>query len=119
MARPRPECARHPQSRVWFDGTYGRPGRRRQRFKCVPLTGEPAPRLHRAATAAQSLEDHECLECERPLAPHEGPPATTFFFEFTTRQIAEIAADRVGGGMDLIRLRRAGAAELAERTNGR
>ena len=115
MARPRPECARHPRSRVWFDGTYGRPGRRRQRFKCVPRTGERR-HVFTELLPRTIAEDHECLECERPLAPHEGPPAPRYF-EFTTRQIAQALID-VGAG---VTYRRAGRnlRELADRTNGR
>lgn len=41
--------------------------------------------------------DGECLECERPLAAHEGPPAPRAF-EYTVREIAE-ALILVGRGM--------------------
>lgn len=115
MVRPKPECPRHPRSRVWFDGTYGRPGRRRQRFKCVPRDGEPT-HVFTELLPRTIAHDHECLECERPLAPHEGPPAPRFF-EYTTRQIAQALLD-VGSG---VTYRRAGRnlRELANRTNGR
>jgi hypothetical protein len=59
---------------------------------------------------------HECLECERPLAPHEGPPAPRKF-ELSTREIAE-ALYMVGDGSTY---RGAGRdiRELTERTRGR
>ena len=37
-ACPRPE---HAGSRVHLDGTYGRPGHRRQRYKCFPAGAGP------------------------------------------------------------------------------
>jgi len=115
VVRPKPECSRHPRSRVWFDGRYGHPGRRRQRFKCVPKNGDPIHVF--TELLPRTISTHgECLECERLLAPHEGPPAPRFF-EFTTREIAQALID-VGAG---VTYRRAGrnVRELAERTNGR
>lgn len=115
MVRPKPACTLHPSSTVWLDGHYGRGARKRQRYKCVPGHGErrhaftePLPRLIAPA--------HECLECERPLAPHEGPPAPRKF-EFSTREIAE-ALYMVGDGSTY---RGAGRdiRELTERTRGR
>ncbi|MCA1678442.1 MAG: hypothetical protein LC777_05560 [Actinobacteria bacterium] len=35
----RPECGRHPGSRVQFFGRYGAPGRERQRFRCFSSDG--------------------------------------------------------------------------------
>jgi len=115
VVRPKPACTLHPSSTVWLDGHYGRGARKRQRYKCVPGHGErrhaftePLPRLIAPA--------HECLECERPLAPHEGPPAPRKF-EFSTREIAE-ALYMVGDGSTY---RGAGRdiRELTERTRGR
>lgn len=40
-----PRCPRHPDSKVWRDGTYGRPDRRRQRYRCVPDDGSPSHRF--------------------------------------------------------------------------
>jgi hypothetical protein len=34
---PRPE---HPGSRVRFDGKYGKPGHRRQLYRCTPRDGD-------------------------------------------------------------------------------
>jgi len=115
VTRPRPECPSHPRSRVWLDGTYGRGRLRRQRFKCVPGNGERRHVFTELLPRTISAE-HECLECERPLASHEGPPAPRRF-EYTTREIAE-ALIMVGGGATY---RGAGrdVRELAHRTNGR
>jgi hypothetical protein len=40
-----PRCARHPDAKVWRDGTYGRPDRRRQRYRCLPEDGSPPHRF--------------------------------------------------------------------------
>ena len=96
MVRPKPACPKHPGSKVRFDGSYGRGPRRRQRYECLPGNGEhhvftePLPR-----TLAH--EGEECWECERSLAPHEGPPAPRLF-EYTVREVAE-ALVLVGRGM--------------------
>lgn len=86
LRRATPNCSRHPDSKVWFDGRYGAPGRQRQRFRCLPENGDPPhrfvetlPRLHGGTG--------ECLECERDYAAHEGPPAGRGF-DYTTREIA-------------------------------
>ena len=96
MARPR--CAQHPNSRVWFDGTYGAPGLKRQQFKCVQPNGArhvftlPLPRL-----LAGDEHGHECLDCERVAPKHEGPQLARRF-QFTTREVAAALAD-VGRGL--------------------
>jgi hypothetical protein len=88
-------CPAHPNSTVWFDGTYGRPPHRRQRYKCIPPDGgaihrftEPLPR--------QMTASGECDECERGLHPHEGPP-TPRRFDYAAREIAR-ALIAVGSG---------------------
>ncbi len=43
--RTPPPCPRHPGSTVWFDGRYGAPTRRRQRYRCLPGDGEPPHRF--------------------------------------------------------------------------
>lgn len=55
-----------------FDGHYGKPGHRRQRYRCHPPNGEewhrftpPVPR--------QGAVGVECEHCERELHTHEGP----------------------------------------------
>ena len=87
MVRPRPACPFHPKSRVWLDGSYGRGARKRQRFKCDPPNGEPRHVFTETLPRTISVE-HECWECERPLAAHEGPRAPRKF-AFTVIEIAE------------------------------
>jgi hypothetical protein len=96
MQRPRPACPRHPNSTVWFDGRYGTPGHRRQRYLCIPPNGDPRhrftetlPRLHGGTG--------ECLECERHYEPHEGPPSGRQF-HYSTRDIT-LALVEVGKGV--------------------
>ena len=48
-------------------GTYGVPGRKRQRLKCV----EGRTRLHRAAAAA-THPHRDCAESERAMSKYEG-----------------------------------------------
>jgi hypothetical protein len=68
------ECPRpgHQGSRVVFDGHYGTPGHRRQRYRCHPPDGGKwhrfTPRLPR-----QDAMGGECEHCERELHTHEGP----------------------------------------------
>jgi hypothetical protein len=111
VSAARPECPRHPDSKVLFDGRYGVPGQRRQRYRCVPADGslwhrftEPLPRLHGGTG--------ECLECERGFHKHEGPP-TGRRFQFSTRQIAE-ALMMVGRGQSDARV-----GETLRRESGR
>ena len=96
MVRPKPACPLHPSSKVWLDGTYGRGVRRRQRFRCLP-GGDKRSHVFTEALPRTIADDHECWECERPLAAHEGPPAPRAF-EYTVREIAE-ALIHVGHGM--------------------
>jgi hypothetical protein len=86
----------HPDSKVWFDGTYGRGERRRQRYKCLPREDARSHVFTEALPRTIDV-DRECWECERPLAAHEGPPAPRAF-EYTVREIAE-ALILVGRGM--------------------
>ncbi len=92
MARPR--CPHHPNSKVWFDGTYGAPGRKRQRLKCVigeqrHVFTEPLPR--------QRTQHRDCVECERSLGKHEGPQAPRRQ-HYTVREVATTLL-RVGQGI--------------------
>jgi hypothetical protein len=96
VIRPKPACPRHPDSTVWFDGRYGKPGHKRQRYICIPPNGdkrhrftETLPRLHGGTG--------ECLECERNYEAHEGPP-TGRKFHYSTRDIAFALAE-VGKGI--------------------
>jgi hypothetical protein len=84
---------------VVFDGHYGKPGHRRQRYRCYPSgvggNGQPfhrfAPELPREAAPSG-----ECDHCERPLAAHEGPQ-TPRRHRFAARDIAH-ALIEVGSG---------------------
>jgi hypothetical protein len=72
---------------VVFDGHYGKPGHRRQRYRCYPSgNGQPfhrfVPELPREAAPSG-----ECDHCERPLAAHEGPQ-TPRQYRFGAREIA-------------------------------
>jgi hypothetical protein len=81
-------------SRVKLDGTYGKPGHRRQRYKCSPRRGKP-----HAFTELLPREEawHEdCEHCERQLERHEGPKAPRNY-HFVARGIAE-ALTAVGAG---------------------
>src|SRR5215210_6824672 len=88
---PRPE---HAGSRVKLDGTYGKPGHRRQRYKCSPPDG-------RAHVFTELLLREEawrdaCESCERHLERREGPKAPRHY-QFVARGIAE-ALRAVGSG---------------------
>lgn len=67
-----PDCPEHPGSSVVKAGFYGSGQHRRQRYWCRPR-GEQrhrfTPTLPRLTT-----DEHSCRECERDVAPHEGPP---------------------------------------------
>ncbi len=89
---PRPE---HAGSRVRFDGHYGKPGHRRQLYRCVPGNGE---RPHRFTETLPREEAWHvaCETCERPVHSNEGPHAARRY-QFVARGIAE-ALQAVGAG---------------------
>lgn len=89
---PRPE---HVGSRVRLDGRYGKPGHRRQLYRCLPANGE---RPHRFTELLPREEAwHEaCESCERPVHSNEGPHAARRY-QFVARGIAE-ALQAVGAG---------------------
>lgn len=91
-ACPRPE---HTGSRVHFDGTYGRPGHRRQRYKCVPANGERLHVFTELLPREESWRDR-CDSCEREVHRREGPQAARKY-RFVARGIAE-ALIEVGAG---------------------
>jgi hypothetical protein len=84
---PRPACRRHPDSRVWKDGTYGKSGHRRPRYRCFP---RDESRSHVFTELLPRKQAHEgiCLYCERPVALHEGAPAPRRY-RYAVREIAE------------------------------
>jgi hypothetical protein len=91
----RPTCPKHARSVVWLDGTYGRPDRRRQRYKCVPRDGEKAHVFTEPLPRQRTASGH-CDECERPWGPDEGAPSARQH-SFTASEIAW-ALTRVGEG---------------------
>lgn len=91
----RPSCPRHPDAKVWFDGSYGPPGRRRQRFKCVQPGGNR--HVFTLRLPRQQAPHHDCLDCERPVARHEGPPAPRQQL-YTVKEVAQTLL-RVGQGI--------------------
>lgn len=99
-----------------FDGTYGTPGHRRQRYRCWPPNGD-SPHRFTETLPRQRTVSGDCHECERGYAAHEGPP-TPRLYEFSTRDIA-VALARVGEGMSYRRAakavrERAGRLEFGE-----
>ncbi len=89
---PRPE---HAGSRVRFDGQYGKPGHRRQYYKCVPANGDRPHRFTESLPREESWKD-ACELCERGVDFHEGPHAARKY-QFVARGIAE-ALVAVGAG---------------------
>jgi hypothetical protein len=90
-ACPRPE---HAGSRVRFDGHYGKPGHRRQLYRCVPANDRPH-RFTELLPREEAWHD-ACEACERPVHLHEGPHAARHY-QFVARGIAE-ALVAVGAG---------------------
>jgi hypothetical protein len=84
---PRPRCAAHPDARVWKNGLYGRPGHRRPRYRCFPADGSRS-HVFTEQLPRRQIAGEECIHCERPVAPHEGP-ATARRHRFAVREIAE------------------------------
>ncbi len=101
---PRPE---HADSRVRLDGTYGKPGHRRQRYKCLPPGGEKAHVFTELLPREEAWRG-ACEECERGLLRREGPQAPRKY-RFVARGIAE-ALCAVGGGDTYMR-----ASQIARR----
>lgn len=89
---PRPE---HAGSRVRFDGHYGKPGHRRQRYRCLPANGDRPHRFTELLPREEAWRD-ACETCERPVHLHEGPHAPRHY-QFVARGIAE-ALQAVGAG---------------------
>lgn len=89
---PRPE---HADSRVRFDGHYGSPEHRRQRYKCLPANSDRPHCFTEVLPREESWAD-ACGSCEREVAFHEGPHAARRY-QFVARGIAE-ALQMVGAG---------------------
>ena len=89
---PRPG---HAGSGVRFDGQYGKPGHRRQLYRCMPCNGDRAHRFTEVLPREEAWQD-ACEVCERPVGVHEGPHAARHY-QFVARGIAGALA-AVGAG---------------------
>lgn len=97
---PRPE---HAGSRIKLDGTYGKPGHRRQRYKCSPRGGGKAHVFTELLPREESWHG-SCDHCERQVERREGPKAPRRY-QFVARGIAEALA-AVGAGASYMRASR-------------
>jgi hypothetical protein len=79
---------------VKLDGTYGKPGHRRQRYRCSPRAGKPHV-FTELLPREESWRD-SCEQCERHVERREGPQAPRHY-QFVARGIAE-ALQAVGAG---------------------
>lgn len=72
LDRP-PPCREHPGSAVTRHGSYGRGARRRQRYRCVPVTDE-APHTFTPPLSRQTVDagSDACATCDELLSPHRG-----------------------------------------------
>lgn len=77
-----------------LDGTYGKPGHRRQRYKCSPPDG--GPHVFTELLPREEAWRDDCESCERHLERREGPKAPRHY-QFVARGIAE-ALQAVGSG---------------------
>ena len=92
-------CPEHAGSRVKLDGTYGKPGHRRQRYKCTPWRGKP--HVFTELLPREESWHGACEQCERHLERREGPKAPRNY-HFVARGIAE-ALVAVGAGATYMR----------------
>lgn len=78
----------HKGCTVWRDGYYGRPPRRRLRYRCFD-PADPKTKTHKFTPKVVRLEAMEphCLECENPLTTGLGPNAARRY-DFAAREIA-------------------------------
>lgn len=77
-----------------LDGTYGKPGHRRQRYRCTPRAGKSHV-FTEVLPREESWHD-SCEQCERHVERREGPKAPRNY-QFVARGIAE-ALQAVGAG---------------------
>jgi hypothetical protein len=87
---------------VRFDGRYGKPGHRRQLYRCVPGNGDRPHRFTELLPREEAWRD-ACEACERQVHLHEGPHAARRY-QFVARGIAE-ALVAVGAGRATARRR--------------
>jgi hypothetical protein len=81
------KCPDHAGSRVKLDGTYGKPGHRRQRYKCSPRGGGK-PHVFTELMPREESWHGACDHCERRVERREGPKAPRHY-HFVARGIAE------------------------------
>jgi hypothetical protein len=89
---PRPE---HAGSRVHLDGTYGRPGHRRQCYNCFPA-GDGRAHVFSELLLREESWRVRCESCERQVERYEGRQAARTY-QFVARGIAG-ALVAVGAG---------------------
>jgi hypothetical protein len=92
----------HAGSRVKLDGSYGKPGHRRQRYKCSPRSGKP--HVFTELLPREEAWHDSCEHCERRVDRREGPKAPRHY-QFVARGIAE-ALHTVGAGATYMRAAR-------------
>jgi hypothetical protein len=99
------KCPRveHAGSRVKLDGTYGKRGHRRQRYKCSPRGGGKPHVFTELLPREESWHD-SCEQCERRVERRAGPKAPRHY-QFVARGIAE-ALHAVGAGASYMRASR-------------
>jgi Transposase, Mutator family len=93
-ARVKCPRAEHAGSRVKLDGTYGKAGHRRQRYKCSPRGGKP--HVFTELLPREESWHGSCDHCERRVERREGPKAPRHY-QFVAWGIAE-ALGAVGAG---------------------
>jgi hypothetical protein len=85
---------------VKLDGSYGKPGHRRQRYKCSPRDGGK-PHVFTELLPREEAWHDSCDHCERRVERREGPKAPRHY-HFVARGIAE-ALRAVGAGATYMR----------------
>jgi hypothetical protein len=100
MICPNPE---HAGSRVKLDGSYGKPGHRRQRYKCSPRGGSKPHVFTELLPREESWRD-SYEHCDLRVNHREGPKAPRHY-QFVARGIAE-ALHAVGAGASYMRASR-------------
>jgi Transposase, Mutator family len=94
VSAARVKCPEHAGSRVKLDGTYGKPGHSRQRYKCSPKGAKP--HVFTELLPREESWNGACDQCERHLERREGPKAPRHY-QFVARGVAE-ALGAVGAG---------------------
>jgi hypothetical protein len=108
-----PECpvAEHAGSKVVRGGWYGKAPHRRQRWWCVPVSGDSKHRFTPVLTR-QGSPDGFCVECSTGLEPWEGQ-AGAREYRFAAREVGGALASVAAGRSYRV------AAEIARQKAGR